>query len=109
MKSLTLLSIIIGCGYTQAFTTSNLPNYHHELSSSSILSSLEAAVDANSSSDDDLLTGRVIFFDIKKGFGFIEPDGDGYSSISREDNVFAHQSNIRMDGFRLLLRDQVGI
>jgi len=38
--------------------------------------------------------GRVKWFDKKKGYGFIEADGQG--------DVFVHYSNIEGDGFRLL-------
>lgn len=40
-------------------------------------------------------TGIVERFNSKRGFGFINPDDGG-------DNVFVHQNNIEMDGFRFL-------
>jgi len=41
-----------------------------------------------------MANGRVKWFDKKKGYGFIEADGQG--------DVFVHYSNIEGDGFRLL-------
>ena len=39
-------------------------------------------------------TGTVKWFDAKKGYGFIQTDEGA--------DVFVHQSNIRMKGFRFL-------
>jgi CspA family cold shock protein len=44
-------------------------------------------------------TGKIRFFDIKKGFGFIAPEKGG-------DDVFVHFKEIKMDGFKLLRRNQ---
>jgi cold shock CspA family protein len=57
----------------------------------SALSTLAAASDTK-------LTGVCKWFDWKKGFGFIQTDGDGGES----QEVFVHQSAIKLDGFRSL-------
>lgn len=45
------------------------------------------------------LTGKVCWFDAKKGFGFITPDqGEG--------DIFVHWSNIQLDGFKTLKPEQ---
>ena len=41
------------------------------------------------------ISGSIKWFDVSKGFGFIEPEGGG-------GDVFAHFSAIQMDGFRTL-------
>ncbi|MFW5829331.1 MAG: cold-shock protein [Planctomycetota bacterium] len=42
-----------------------------------------------------MLTGSVARFDARRGYGFLVPDDGG-------EDVFVHQNNIVMDGFRFL-------
>ena len=42
-----------------------------------------------------MATGTVIRFDTKRGYGFLTPDEGG-------EDVFVHQNNISMEGFRFL-------
>ena len=50
---------------------------------------------ATTGTDQDLKTGKVAWFNAFRGFGFISIDGN-------EGDVYVHQSNINMDGFRKL-------
>lgn len=45
-------------------------------------------------------TGTVERFNSKRGFGFIRPEGA--ANGDEDANVFVHQNNIDMDGFRFL-------
>jgi CspA family cold shock protein len=46
-----------------------------------------------------MATGTVKWFNATKGFGFITPEGGG-------DDVFVHQSEIQMQGYRELAEGQ---
>ena len=46
-----------------------------------------------------IYTGKVVWFDSKKGFGFI--------SRENEPDIFVHFSDIAMDGYKNLLKDQI--
>lgn len=43
--------------------------------------------------------GRVKWFNDKKGYGFIEPEGGG-------EDIFVHHSSIRAEGFRTLAEQE---
>jgi CspA family cold shock protein len=43
--------------------------------------------------------GKVKWFNDKKGYGFIEREGDG-------GDIFVHHSSIKMEGFRTLAEGQ---
>ena len=45
-----------------------------------------------------IYTGKVVWFDSKKGFGFI--------SRENQPDIFVHFSDIAMDGYKNLLKDQ---
>lgn len=46
-----------------------------------------------------MATGIVKWFDDAKGFGFITPEGGG-------EDLFAHFSEVRVDGFKVLQEGQ---
>lgn len=46
-----------------------------------------------------IYTGKVIWFDSKKGFGFI--------SRENQPDIFVHFSDIAMDGYKNLIKDQI--
>lgn len=48
------------------------------------------------------IEGRVIWFDPKKGYGFIEYEG----RFGEKREAFVHYSKIKADGFRTLETDQ---
>ncbi|WP_018692382.1 cold shock domain-containing protein [Algicola sagamiensis] len=48
----------------------------------------------------DKMTGKVKFFDTVKGYGFIELD-------DRNEDIFVHQMDIKMDGYRKLYQGQI--
>lgn len=100
MKVCALL-FILGCGGTHPFTA-NLKYLGHV---SPPLPLRVAASDGSAAqiNEHDIQSGRVLFYDPTKGFGFIVPDN---SSGRKEENVFAHQSKINMDGFRYLKPNQ---
>jgi CspA family cold shock protein len=45
-------------------------------------------------------TGKIIFFNEEKGFGFIKPD-----SPAQKDNIFLHKSNIKTVGVTAMEKD----
>jgi CspA family cold shock protein len=49
--------------------------------------------------DSKMATGTVKWFNATKGFGFITPEGGG-------EDVFVHQSQIEMQGYRELIEGQ---
>jgi CspA family cold shock protein len=45
-------------------------------------------------------SGRVIFFNTERGFGFIAPDGGGF-------NVFVHVHDVEAAGMKILVAGQL--
>jgi CspA family cold shock protein len=50
----------------------------------------------------DVYTGTVIWFDSKKGYGFIEWSKDGV----KQKDLFCHYSDIVAEGFKTLAKGQ---
>ena len=50
-------------------------------------------------SESEMLNGTVIWFDSRRGYGFVKPDND-------DSDVFVHYSNITSDGFKTLKAEQ---
>lgn len=48
-------------------------------------------------------SGKCTWFNVRKGFGFITPDG----CSDREDRIFVHHSGIAMDGFRKMRENDI--
>jgi CspA family cold shock protein len=50
----------------------------------------------------ELYYGKVIFFNSKKGFGFIDWEKDGV----KQKDMFVHFSDVKMEGYKTLYKDQ---
>ena len=50
-----------------------------------------------------MASGVVKWFNSRKGYGFITPEGAGESD--EDSDIFVHHSNISMEGFRVLYQD----
>lgn len=53
-------------------------------------------------SDDKVYYGAVVFFDNKKGYGFVTWDIDGV----KQKDMFVHFSDINCEGYKSLFKDQ---
>lgn len=53
-------------------------------------------------SSEEVFYGDVIFFDGKKGYGFIKWEKDGVA----EKDLFVHFSDVNSQGFKILYKDQ---
>jgi len=51
-----------------------------------------------------LETGTVIWFNNKRGFGYIKPDG--LKGAGESGDLFVHYKNIKMEGFKTLEQGQ---
>jgi len=51
-----------------------------------------------------LETGTVIWFNNKRGFGYIKPDNT--SGAGEQGDIFVHWQNIKMQGFKTLSQGQ---
>ena len=71
-------------------------NLHHR----PLVAPLGMTQEDNAVDTSRLHTGEVKFFAKKKGYGFIVPADGG-------DDVFAHQENIQMDGYRYLVPKEI--
>lgn len=54
-----------------------------------------------------MMTGTVKWFNNTKGFGFIVPDDSGSSDNNSQRDIFAHYSEIDMEGYRALKAGQL--
>jgi CspA family cold shock protein len=50
--------------------------------------------------DSNVKYGSVVFFDPKKGYGFLKPDDD------TANDIFVHFSDVAAEGFKTLYKDQ---
>jgi len=52
--------------------------------------------------EDNVYFGKVIFFSIKKGYGFVE----WFKDAVKQEDAFVHFSDIECEGFKALYKDQ---
>ena len=50
--------------------------------------------------------GTCAWYDTQKGFGFIRPSSAAQGDAGKDEEIFVHQSEINVDGFRKLERQQ---